>query len=404
MKRLSLIILFPVAQIILALCAGYFALNFSMPADAVRRGAVYSGADFSGLNIKEAAAAIEIISENQMNKGMSGFSYEDTEFIFYMSDIGLTADYSELESILALRNPKTYLYNLLSAFTKSYGRALKPVYTADADAFRKKLNQIRPYVDKKPVNADIFYSRDGGIVRTPAEQGTYLDIDGNFDLIYAMFLSDPLTPFAIDSVTMLRTSALSIEDPLVTDSLLVDIDTALAHVITPIPEGYDLLLAEYAAESINKVWAPGGGMANAPVSFLRYIREAGLPAENPAPEYNLVASALFHALLVSGIDYSKMDLPVSNDNYSYGELPGYGVGLLSNDTDNGDNKQDFLFSNTLNGHIVIFSFVEDGNLEIIVAGNSKSAGRLAAPYEIRSEIIDGRALLYRNGKKIAEYK
>ena len=425
MRRLFLLILFPVAQITFSIIIGYFALSLAAPSGSVRSGVVYAGADFSGMDIQEAASAIQQINETKIEKGLAGFSYNDIEFVFHFNEINFTADYSGIEKSLTDKDSPTYIKSLLTAFTRNYGPGPRPVYSADADAFREKLMRMKEYIDIAPVNADINYSRESGIIKIPSAKGVSLDVDGQFDYIYQAFLSNPFDLFEINSDSMLSALALVYDEPPITDTLIADIDAVLADISTPVPAGLNTELLADVAESINKVWAPRKNMAYAPVSFLRYISEAGLPVDKPVREYDFVASALLHALLVGGNDYSMMEFvgsrEVENDdlyeakdidenyladieNYKYGGIPGFDVVLLSSgglmfiqkDID------DFTFTNSLDSDIVIFAYVEEGMLNIIVAGSSKLVGRRAAPYEISSEYIDGRLILYRNGAKIDE--
>ena len=411
MKKLFLFSIYPAAQIILSLLIGYFALNLSAPSDIVRNGAEYIGVDFSGMDVENAAAVIENIGKRHAETGMASFEYDNTLYAFHFDEIGLTADFSRIGPSLSVKGSPAYLNNLFTAFVRNYGGPPKPEFSADADAFRKKLYGIKTYIDKEPVNADIEYTADGNIILSPSKNGVYLDIDKRFDDIYSKFLSEPSEVFAFDSNTATSDSALVIVEPSVTDAYLRGIDTALARLQTPIPAGYDISLVARAAEAVNKVWTPAKGKAYAPFSFLRYIDEAGLSVDNNTKEYNLVASTLMHALLVSGSDYAKIEYTKSADINAYTGLPGFGVELASPDGGApaganslaGRTAADFLFMNTLDGNIVIFASVTDNELNIAVAGKKALAGAAAAPYEIKSEIGDGRATLYRNGKKISEY-
>ena len=411
MKRLLLLISYPVLLIVLSLAIGFFTLNLTVPPQVVRGGLTYSDVDLSGMDIAEASALIKNIGDKQIEKGYAAFIFENTEFLFHFNEIGLTADYSGIESSLSAKDSPMYLNNLFTAFIRKYGSAPKPAYTADAEAFRGKLFEIKALIDKESVDADIDYTADGEIVLTPSVNGVYFDVDGHIGHILPEFLSDPHKTFAIDSDAMISEAALVFEEPRVPDALLDGIDTALAQIKTPIPADCDISLVSRAAEAVNKVWLPKKGMAYSAFSFLRYIEGAGLPADAPAREYNFVASVLLHALLAGGEDYSKTESARSSDKYAYAALPGFGIELIASagadstdvNIDAGQDPMDFQFTNTLDGNIVIFASASDGSLNITIAGKSSLAGKNAAPYEIYSEIKDERALLYRNGKKIAEY-
>ena len=411
MKRLLLLIAYPFLLIVLSLVIGYIALDLIVPQRIVRNGLTYSGVDLSGMDIGEASAIIENIGDKQIKKGLAAFTYGDTEFLFHFEEIGLTADYSGIESSLSAKDTPMYPNNLLTAFIRKYGASPIPAYSADAGAFRVKLDEMKALIDKEPVDADIEYTADGKIVQTQSENGVFFDVDSHAGNILSEFLSDPHKTFAIDSKTMISGSALVFQEPRVPDALLEGIDTVLAQIRTPIPADYDISLVSRAAEAVNKIWLPRKGMAYSAFSFLRYIDEAGLPTDIPAREFDFVASTLLHALLVSGEDYSKTESVRSGDEYAYTALPGFGVELIANAgavaTDvniaAGQEPADFQFTNTLDGNIVIFASAADGSLDVVIAGKSGLAGRGAAPYEIYSEIKNERALLYRNGKKIAEF-
>ena len=411
MKKLLLFVIYPVAQIFISLLIGYFALNLVVPSGVVHGGATFSGVDIAGMDTAEASAIIKHIGDKNVEKGIAAFTYNDMQFYFHFNEIGLSADYSRIESSLSIKDTPFYLQNLFTAFIRNYGAAPKPEYTADSDAFREKLNYIKTFIDKAPVDADIEYTKDGEIVLSPSEKGVYFDIDNQFDIIYSEFLFDPFKIIALDSNAAISDAMLVIEEPLVTDAYLAGIDTVLSQIQTPVPADYDMPLVALAAEAINKVWAPKKGKAYSPFSFLRYIDEAGLPIDKASREYNLVASALLHALLIGGVDYAKIEAVKSFDIYAYIGLPGFGVELLSygggeNTDDNlsaNSVAPDFLFTNTLDGNIVIFASVADGELNIAVAGKKDLSGNGAAPYNINSEILDGKVSLFRNGKKVADY-
>ena len=410
MKRFFLFIIFPVVQIAFSIVTGYIALNFAAPSDAVQAGVAYAGVDFSGMDVPEAAAAIKQIDESRISKGIADFVFQDIDFVFHYSEINLSADYSGIENSLVDKSSHAYMSSLLTAFTRKYSSAPKLVYEADAVAFRDKLLHMKTYIDIEPVNADINLSNEGEIDYIPSSQGTYLDVDGYFDQVYKAFLENPFEPFLLDSYTTQDSMVVATVEPRVTDSMLAGIDTILARVSAAVPASLDFFIVSDAAEALNKIWAPKKDIAYGPVSFLRYISEAGLPDDAPSREYDFVASTLMLALLTSGIDYSMMDY-AGYDEYTYeyenlygsgyGGIPGFRVALLQ-DGGLAGGGGDFRFTNTLNNNIVIFMFVNDGSLNVVIAGSSKNAGRGAAPFEIYSDISGGSAVLYRNNVKIAE--
>ena len=409
MKRLYYYIFFSLAQIILCLLVGYAAMNLTVPADVVRDGVVFSGIDFSGADVSAAAASIANIGKRQSENGVASFVYNNTEFLFHYSEIGLSADYSGLEARLPEKGSKFYLNNLLSGFIRRFDSGFKPVYSVDPALFKSKLLGMKEYIDANPKNADIELTAYGDIVFTPSEDGVYLDVDGQFDRILSLFLSDPLYTFIIDSDAMVSNSALVITEPAVPSALLADVDAVLAQIKIPVPDGYDFSLVAKTAEAINKVWAPGKGNAYAPFSFLRYIENAGLPSGEAAAEYDLVASALMHALLVSGEDFLKTEFNVSGDADAYPDLPGFGVAIIGGGVRKstgaklaaGSAKSDLKFTNTLDGNIVVFASAADGELNVAVAGNSRLAAG-GAPYAVYVEIDGGRVRLFRGGKKLSE--
>ena len=155
MKRLFLLIIFPVAQIAFSIIIGYFALSLAAPSSSVRSGVVYAGVDFSGMDVPEAAAAIRKINDSQTSKGLAGFTYNEIEFVFHFNEISLAAEFPNLESSLTDKDSPSYLNSLLTAFTRNYGVGPIPLYYADAEAFRSKLYRMKTYIDKDPINADI---------------------------------------------------------------------------------------------------------------------------------------------------------------------------------------------------------------------------------------------------------
>ena len=393
MKRLLIFVIFIILQIAAALTAGYTALGFTVQSDAAGGSISYPRLSFSGINASEAIQTVESVVDNQIKNGWAGFIFQDSEYIFNYSDIGLKADYSGIDTGLRARNQPYFTYNLLTAFTRNYGEAPGPIYTADSGKLRQILAQIKAEIDNEPVNADISCTADGSIEIKHSLNGVVLNIDDNFEYISGVFLSNPFKPLALDSETIYSASALSIEEPRVTYDLLAGVDTPLANINVPIPAGLDADAVGRAAEAINKIWLPAKGMAYAPFSFLRYIGEAGLSMEDSPREFSFVATVLMHSLLVGGEDYSKMELVRAQDTDTYPELPGFGLDL------SGD--RDFTFTNSLDNNIVIFAYTGDGWARVIIAGNSILAGRGAAPYDIRSEPDgNGQMILFRNGKKI----
>ena len=404
------------------LFAGYAVLSYSAPPDTVRGGAGFAGVQLSGRSVAEAAGLVEQICESRIDKGMAQFTYRETRFLFHFSEIGLTADYSHLADSLTVKGSAAYYNNLFTAFIRQYGADPSPLFSVDASAFRGKLDHMKSFIDSLPVNADINYSAEAGISRSPSWQGAAFDVDGQFDYIMDAFLADPFLPLALDSARMITAGALLIEEPRVADSMLSDVDAALGAVSAPVPQGYDMPLLAKVAEAINKVWIPKKGTAGAPFSFMRYLDEAGLPVGGDAPqEYNFVATALMHALLAGGCDLAAMEAPISHSQGAadYSGLPGFGINLSPVFGESGGNTatggnaniggnatvgggQDFIFTNSLESNIVIFAEAKDGELAITVAGSSALSGPGAAPHDIHSTIEDGKARLYKDGKNIAE--
>ena len=365
MKRLLLIIIFITVQIAVSIITGYAVLDRTVPDGTVGGVSPYFGVEYSGTDIRAAAAVIESVSENQIQQTKAAIIYRDTEFLFDYSEIVLTADYSRLVTDLLLKKSPYYPNSLYTAFSRGYESAAGPVYSADADAFYAKLSQIKTHIDVAPVNADINCSPEGVISLEASSDGVLFDIDRHFTAIYNAFLSSPFRPLILASDAQSPGTGLrvvSVVEPRISDDLLAGIDTVLARIDAPVPAGYDMDLAANAAEAINKVWTPKKGAAYAPFSFMRYIEEAGLSAHAPAREYDFVASALMHALLAAGEDYTYMETNVSDEQDKYPGLPGSSVELTP-DTD-------FFFTNILDGNIIIFASVADGTLRIMIAGNA----------------------------------
>jgi len=374
MKRLVLFFIFITAQIFISLAAGYIILDRLTPPET---GSV--------------AEVIMDISENEIAGGLARFTYKDTAFVFRHSEIGLRADYSHIGPDLSVKKSPRYIHNLFTAFLRDYGAAPSPIYNADAEAFRNKLEQIKSFIDEQPVNADVEYAPDGTISRIYAIDGVYFDVDARFNIIYDMYVSAPFNPLAIDSDEMRAEGVLVVAYPQIQDALLDGVDTPLAVVSAGIPDGYDITIIELAAEAINKVWAPRKAMAHSPFSFGRYMANAGLDPGAQPRELSFTASVLFHALLAGGVDLSDMDFERAGDETAYPELPGYAVDIAS----------DFQFINTLDENIVIFTNIADGMLNVIIAGSTRYLGDGAAPYEIYSRIEGGGAVLYRSGAVIS---
>ena len=394
MKRLFILAIFIIVQIFAAITAGYAALELSAPENAAGGGSVCPEIAFSGMDVSKASSLIETVSENQLKNGMAGFLYQDREYLFKYSEIGLTADYSGLEDVLRAKSKPAYAYNLFSAFRRNYGEIGGPVYSADSALFLKKLSQIKSGIDAPPVNADINCDAEGRLTAEPSFNGVELNLDDQSGYILDSFLENPFKPFALDSEAMLSSSALIVREPRVTGDLLSGVNAALSNVNITIPDGYDVKAIENAAGAVSKIWLPKKGMAYAPFSYLHYLSEAGLSPDGAPRESEFVATVLVHSLLIGGGEYAKMEYARRDDTTIYPDLPGFGVDLSAGG--------DFKFTNGLEGNIVIFTFVEDGGLRVIVAGNEKFFGRNAAPYKIYSETDEnGRASLYRNGKKIA---
>ena len=402
MKRLFLLLVFIFFQLVISLAAGYIALNKYASAGGVRAGMAYAGADLAGMDVDAAAGAVGGAVNKKIESGMASFLYQGTEYAFQFSSVGLEADFSNIKAALSSNGTRPYLSSLLSAFTRIYSDEVKPVYKADPEAFRKKLLVIKEFIDCDPVDAGIEYAADGEIIKTESSDGAVFDVDNYFDIISEQFCADPFAPFALDAQPRDGRAFVEQIKPRVPDSLIGDIESALAAIEADIPADYNPRYVAGAAEAINKVWAPKKGKAYDSFSFLRYLREAGLPEDLPATEYDFVASALLHALLICGMDQTKMEFVLSGNTGAYTALPGMDVCMIGGKAKGASDSaepDDFRFSNTLNTDIVIFASVQDGRLRIAIAGNSKAYNG----FEISSSEENGRVLLFRDGRKIAEY-
>lgn len=350
MKRLVLFSIFLAVQLAVALTAGYAALDSLQDDRVVRPGAVYSGIDYSGMDIETAVATMVESVNGNVNNGFASFSYKDTEFVFRLSDIGLSADFSRIGPRLTARGSPFYTNALFTAFTRRYEASPGPDFFADSDAFLQKLTAMKAYIDKPPVNADVEFSTDGEIVKFMSFQGVNFDAVRGCTDILPVFLSDPFKQFSIDANPRASASLLSIE-PQAPYELVADIDSVVSDICEPIPEGCDAALIARVAEAVNKVWVPKNRMAYGAFSFLRYIEESGLPIAVLPREYDFVASELMRALLACGEDSKKMEFTIA-------------------DSDVDSILRDFKFVNTLDSNIVIFAGVESGSdeLRIRIAG------------------------------------
>jgi len=394
MNRLCILAALIATQIVAALIIGYLAINLTPTEEYTRKGAYYSGADLSGMPVEDALKAVELIDGKKIEGGIAAFIFNDREFLFSFSDIELAANYDLLVHGLTAKGSDTYRYSLFSGFTRVYTGAPKPIYEANSDLLKHKLLQIKDHIEIMPQNADIHFSASGGITKTPSSDGVYFDVAGKFEHIFALFLTDPFAPFQIGSNSMVASSAIIKTAPRVTDAMLEGVTAALSSIAAPIPDRLDIELLGLSAEAINRVWIPRAGDAGAPFSFLRYIRDAGLPDSIGYEEYSFVASVLLHALLAAGADYSSITFDTSSNMDFYEALPGFGVSIDNND---------ILFSSSFGDNIVIFASMENGDINITIAGNPDLPESREAPHEVISSVEGALANLYINNEIIFNY-
>ena len=403
MRRLTAVIIFIALQIVLAITAGYWFLANCETEGRVRAGVGYSGVDLSGMDIDAAVETVGGAIDEKIEDGLASLVYKDTEFVFHFDEIGMKADYPGIKAALSPGVSDSYYSELLSAYTRGYGYGLKPAFTADGGEFREKLLRIKTLIDREPVDAGIEYFPDGEITRAPSENGAVFNVDEKYARLARVFFDDPFEPLDLDYPRDGGDAFVDVVAPRVPGALIEDVDFALAAAAAPTPGDFDAQLVGRVAEAINKVWAPKKGMAYDSFSFLRYIEEAGLPSDAPVREYDFVATALLHALLLCGEDYAKMDFiwSVEPETAAYPGLSGLQVGLLR-DADGAAagarGLSDFRFSNTLSCDIVIFAYVADGALNVAVAGNSS----VYRKYEVNTVAGENSVELYRDGKRLSE--
>jgi len=360
MKRSAIILALIVFQIVSALTVGFIAVNIQ-DGKLVADGVMSSTLSLSGMTVNEAVEAVNEQFQETLTKGQVRIRYGFDEFVFQFAEIEAEIDRVWLAQEIEEKSSQARELNLLSSNWRNYTVFIYPRITFNDEAFKGLLYQIKPIIERKPVNANIDIV-GGKLSITPDSNGVFFDVDKFYESIKDRFLSNP---FSVLMLSNRVNREIQVQQARITTDLLINMETVIAEASTPIAPGYNRELMIEAADSINKVFLHAlegeGNTRRADIFSLdKYLTRQGIQNNTVVDELNQLASTLYIALLRAGIKREGVSLYHQDRKADYCDL-GFEVSVLGS-------GRDFKFENSLKSDIIIFAAVEDDTLSVKIAG------------------------------------
>jgi len=375
LHRTSLAIFLILIQTLFAIAAGTAAIckesMYNIPS-----GVDVGGVAVGGMRYDAASAKIDAAYTDKLRDSSIQLQTEDgTVYKVPFSQI-----YAHINTDAIIRSVKKIgtINKLPTLFNSYFGRSgqnIDPVIDFDEGKLRLALIELSEKLRIEPVNAKINYN-NGTIEKTAEYEGIELNIANVVDTIKKTLSEDPWSPIKLiksknyELKTILPEIGIKDYD---------DIQVILSEYETPITDDGLLSGINTAVDSINGVIIDpyeGSGTAGT-FSFVDHLSSDGRAISNDDDGYDLVASTLYAALLLSGLPDPKTNITRMSHELAVDYIePGFDAWISGN---GGDLK----FNNSFDSKIALFANVEDGYVKVSIAGSMKNKG----DYKIRSEVV-----------------
>lgn len=362
-QKKAVLFTFVFLQIAIAVIAGFQALHF------VTKGKItpYSfigNIDVGKLSRQDALKKVEEYYGKIINKDSLIIKYKDgQEFKIRYDEIGTKVDYGATVNLAYGQGRGMTYLNLINGYFISQKRTNHPVVLFNNEKLAEKLRELSAFINKEPVNANIFL-KDDKIIKVKEVNGLRLNVEKAAKKIR----SEVSTRFSSPVEFKLADDG-EIETvyPGITSNDLEGADEVISRFSTDIasPDIEDSI--RLAVSAINKVLIYPVDLKTGEdagiFSFNKYLSTENGTMEQNNEGYNQVVSTLYAAVLSAGINRDAITRTSHKTPVDYIE-PGLDAIVFGNTVD-------FKFKNTLDNTMVIFAEVKGGKVIISLAGKKK---------------------------------
>lgn len=352
-----------VGMALIVLLAGVLSVTSSNQG-RVAMGVQTEGHTIAGLTYEETRQYFQQLAQQKLNKPAVSLEYNGRFWSILPADIGLEgkADEAAQAAFNIGRNPQAgYLENLITQMKCAmFGQSVKMTGTYDEDLLTAKLTAISQELFQQPVNATAGIADNGGIRKTPSQNGVTLNI--------APIKEELVSPLQELRITAKITLQPDIIVPFVTDADLATMDAVLSSYTTyyyPGDRGDNIELA--ASQLHGAIVKPGSGLSfNAivgPRTHERGYKDAGVIIDgkheiDSGGGVCQVSTTLYNAILLAGLTPTQR----SSHYYASSYCP---AGF---DATVADDLLDFQFYNNLKHPVYILSGSTGSSLTFYVLG------------------------------------
>lgn len=377
-NKIFLIFLVILIQSSLAISAGFFSL-YLVNEDRIPPNVYVEGVKIGGMRNGEAIRKLEDIYKNLLKNGSVSIIYNDAnEFKIPYSEIDVYIDWAATVDSLYNSKGGRSLVDLAVRYFYQAKRNIVPVVRLNEQKLREKLKELALIIYKEPVNADI-YIENGIILKIKEIDGLNLNINNACSKILDEFKKH--TAVAVEFNEAGNYEIETMKAPITLEEL-EEIDEVIAEYSTEIVQPVDINSVKSACSAIDKVLVRAADKAKnllaEEFSFNECLnRKNLLQNKNKNNEgFNQVASTLYVAILLTGIDHKSIFCIQNKTLPEYIE-PGMDV-YVSED------GVDFKFTNTLSHDLLIFPELSDNRLTVRIAGKSEDR---SLKREIKTDIL-----------------
>lgn len=330
----------------------------------VAMGVQTEGHTIAGMTYEETRQYFQQLAQQKLSKPAVSLEYQGRFWSIMPADIGLEgkADEAAQAAFGIGRDPKAgYLENLITQMKCAmFGQSVKMTAAYQDELLTEKLSAIGGDIFQQPVNATAGIAANGGIQKTPAQNGVTLNIEPIKE-----DLASPLQELRLTAKVTLQPDIVL---PFITDADLADMDAVLSSYTTyysPGDRGDNIELA--ASQLHGAIVKPGSSLSfNSLVGARtreRGYKDAGVIIDgrheiDSGGGVCQVSTTLYNAILLAGLTPTQR----SSHYYASSYCP---AGF---DATVADGLLDFQFLNNLKHPVYILSGSTGSSLTFYVLG------------------------------------
>lgn len=359
LRKTAFIFIIILVQSALAVTAGFAAISIAA-GDTLPPQVFVGELDIGSMDKADAAKKIEEYFKAVFLKKDMIITAEGKDYTIPYADVDFSVDGAATADSLNVSKAAGFLPGMVRTYFGNEKLYIHPVVKFNEGKLRQKLIELSGRINKAPVNASLSI-KDGQLVRKAETPGYTLNVSNAVEVIRKQLSGNPGTSVLLGAKNNYEIQIVN------ADVRLKDfegIEQIISEYSTDIIDTELFSSVELAAGAINGSILEGAGAPASQgdvFSFVESLKKADEGFENDNEGYDQVASTLYAALLIAGIDKDAITRLPHKLATDYIE-PGLDAWISGS---GGDLK----FRNTLAHKIALFAEVNENRLTVRLAGS-----------------------------------